>query len=158
MSPLGILFVCHGNICRSPMAEFVMKDMLERRGLTHAVHVESAAMRTDEIGNDVHWGTADILDREGISHPPRRARLMADEDYETFDLVVAMDSENMRDLERRFPGDPDAKVHRMMEFAGVERDVADPWYTGDFNATYNDIVDGCEGILGWLSLHERRVG
>lgn len=147
---VNVLFVCHGNICRSPMAEFLFKDMVERRGLAEGFHIESAATTTDEIGNAPHEGTRRILAREGISCGGKRARQITRDDYDRFDVIVGMDDANMRSMQRAFGGDPAGKLHKMMEFAGSERDVADPWYTGDFEVTFRDISDGCTGLLGWL--------
>ncbi len=146
----GVLFVCHGNICRSPMAEFLFKDLVARRGLAERFHIESAATTTDEIGNAPHAGTRAILAREGVSCEGKRARQITRDDYERFDVIIGMDDANMRSMQRAFGGDPAGKLHKMMEFAGSERDVADPWYTGDFEATFRDVSDGCEGLLSWL--------
>lgn len=147
---VNVLFVCHGNICRSPMAEFLFKDMVERRGIAEDFHIESAATTTDEIGNRPHEGTRRILASEGIGCDGKRARQIARDDYDRFDVIVGMDDANMRSMQRAFGGDPAGKLHKMMEFAGSERDVADPWYTGDFEVTFRDISDGCTGLLGWL--------
>ena len=144
---MKILFVCHGNICRSPMAEFVMKDMLAKAGRGDVV-VESAALHTDELGNDIHYGTRRELSRHGIPFSPRRAWLLSASRLREYDLVVGMDGENMRDL-RRLAGAADLpKLRRLLDFAGIDRDVADPWYTGDFEATYADVVAGCSALLG----------
>ncbi len=132
------------------MAEFVLKDMVERRGLADRFHIESAATTTDEIGNPVHPGTRRILAREGISCEGKTARQIAKADYDAFDVIIGMDDANMRSMERRFGGDPAGKLHKMMEFAGTDRDVADPWYTGDFETTYDDVRAGCTGLMGWL--------
>ncbi len=148
--PVSILFVCHGNICRSPMAEFVLKAMAEERGLADRLRIESAATTNDEIGNPVHHGTVRRLAREGISCEGKRARRITAEDYDAFDVIIGMDEENMRHMMRAWKNDPDGKVYKMMEFAGEDRDVADPWFTGDFEETYDDIHDGCIGLLGWL--------
>ncbi len=150
--PVRILFVCHGNICRSPMAEFVLKDLAEKRGVADKLHIESAATTNEEIGNPVHPGTIRRLAEEGISCADKHARRITAADYGTFDVIIGMDAENMADMMRAWKRDPAGKVHKMMEFAGVERDVADPWYTGDFDQTYEDIHDGCVGLLGWLGL------
>lgn len=149
---ISVLFVCHGNICRSPMAEFVLKDMVAKRGMADRFHIESAATTTDEIGNPVHSGTRRILSREGIDCAGKTARQITAADYDAFDVIVGMDEANMRDMERRFGGDTAHKLHKMMEFAGTHRDVADPWFTGDFETTYDDVVAGCTGLLGWLGL------
>ena len=144
---LKILFVCHGNICRSPMAEFVMKEKLKASGLADFVHVESAAMHTDEIGNDTYYGTKEILDRYGIPYEPRAARLATKNDYSSFDYIIGMDKYNMRDMRTLFRGDPEGKLSLLMDWVGLSRDVADPWYTGDFESTYNDVDAGCTALL-----------
>ena len=150
--PIKVLFVCHGNICRSPMAEFVMRDLVEKRGVADRFSIEAAATTNEEIGNPVHPGTVKRLAREGISCAGKHARRITAADYDTFDVIVGMDEENMRDMMRAWKRDPQGKVHKMMEFAGSDRDVADPWFTGDFEATYENIHDGCVGLLGWLGL------
>ena len=145
------MFVCHGNICRSPMAEFVLKDMVRKRGIADEFHIESAATSTEEIGNSPHYGTVDKLASVGIAVDGRKvARQLTAADYDAFDVFVGMDSANVKNMRRILGGDPDGKVHKMLEFAGVDRDVADPWYTGDFDATYEDVTDGCVGLLAWL--------
>ena len=144
---IKIMFVCHGNICRSPMAEFVMKDLVRRAGLENKIFVASAACRRDEIGSDTYLGTREKLDEMGVPYQKRRAVQITRDDYESYDYIVAMDMENMRDLDRLLGGDPKKKLHRLMEFAGEERDVADPWYTGDFDVTYMDVLKGCKALL-----------
>lgn len=146
-----ILFVCHGNICRSTMAEFVLKDMVARRGLADEFEIESAATSTEEIGNPVHPGTVGELRRHDIGgFEKKRARQLRRDDYDAFDLIIGMDEANMRNMDRMLGGDPAGKLHKMLEFAGSTRDVADPWYTGDFDTTYEDVCDGCRGLLGYL--------
>ena len=146
-----ILFVCHGNICRSTMAEFVLKDMVARRGLADEFEIESAATSTEEIGNPVHPGTVGELRRHDIGgFEKKRARQLRRTDYDAFDLIIGMDEANMRNMDRMLGGDPAGKLHKMLEFAGSTRDVADPWYTGDFDTTYEDVCDGCRGLLGYL--------
>ncbi len=141
-----ILFVCHGNICRSPMAEFVMKDLFAKAGITH-VSVESAALRTDEIGNDIHYGTRGILVKYGIPFSSRAAWQLTAAKVSEYDMVVGMDAYNMADLKRLvFPEDM-GKVFKMLELTGSSRDVADPWFTGNFEATYEDVLAGCTAIL-----------
>lgn len=153
METINILFVCHGNICRSPMAEFVMKDLVKREGLAERFHIESAATSDEEIGNPVHRGTRQRLKRERISCEGKTARRIVKGDYERFDYLVGMDRWNVQNMQRFFDGDPDGKVHRMLEFAGrPDADVDDPWYTGDFDATYDDVLSGCEGLLRHLGL------
>lgn len=144
---IGILFVCHGNICRSPMAEFVFKEMARRAGVEGRLRIESAATTNEEIGNPPHPGTCAVLAREGIPMGEKRARRITSADYDGFDLIIGMDAANMRSMERMFGGDPARKLYRMLEFAGEERDVADPWYTGDFDATFDDIHASCTGLL-----------
>lgn len=144
------MFVCHGNICRSPMAEFVLKDMVDRRGIADSFIIESAATTSEELGNPVHHGTRKRLAEEGISVEGKVAKRLRKEDYDNFDLIIGMDAENMRDMGRLFGNDPAGKVYKMLEFAGIDRDVADPWYTGNFDATYDDVHAGCIGLLSWL--------
>ena len=144
--PKKLLFVCHGNICRSPMAEFVMKDMLAKAGRDD-VSVESAALHTDELGNDIHYGTRRELSRHGIPFAPRRAWLLSSDRLREYDLVVGMDGANMRDLRRMADNSDAPRLRRLLDFAGVDRDVADPWYTGDFAATYADVVAGCSALM-----------
>ncbi len=141
-----ILFLCHGNICRSPMAEFVMKELVRRAGRGDIV-VESAALHTDEIGNDIHYGTRRKLQAEGIPFAPRRAWLLNAAKAREYDLLIGMDDYNMADLRRLvFPEDA-GKIRKLLSFAGSERDIADPWYTGNFDETYADILEGCTALL-----------
>ena len=142
---IKILFVCHGNICRSPMAEFVMRDLAEKRGADIAV--ASAATSTEEIGNPVHYGTRRKLAEVGISVEGKRAVLLKKSDYDEYDYIIGMDRANMRNILRLMGSDPDGKIYKMMSFAGSDRDVADPWYTGDFEATYEDVLKGCMALL-----------
>lgn len=144
---IKVLFVCHGNICRSPMAEFMLKDMVQKAGLSDQFQIASAATSTEEIGNPVHYGTRERLKREGISVAGKTAVQMKKSDYIKYDYLIGMDSWNIRNMMRILGGDPEGKVHKMMEFAGSDRDVADPWYTGDFEATYQDISEGLRGLL-----------
>ena len=148
---MRILFVCHGNICRSTMAEFVLKDMVAKRGVADRFHIESAATSTEEIGNPVHPGTQAVLRAHGIGgFAGKRARQLRRGDYDDFDLIIGMDTANMRNMDRMLGGDPSGKLHKLLEFAGSDRDVADPWYTGDFDTTYGDVCNGCEGLLRFL--------
>lgn len=144
---VNILFVCHGNICRSPMAEFVMKDLVKKAGLEQQFYIASAATSTEEIGNPVHRGTRERLRREGISVAGKTAVQLKRSDYEKYDYLIGMDDWNIRNMLRMLGGDPEGKVHKLLEFAGSGRDVADPWYTGDFEITYRDVMDGCTGLL-----------
>lgn len=148
---VSILFVCTGNICRSPMAEFVFKDMVLRKGCSERFVIESAATTNWELGEPVHPGTVKRLLKESISCEGKYARQITKEDALRFDLIIGMDDENMRALRNMF-GNGCSKLYKMMEFAGHNRDVADPYFTGDFNKTYNDIYDGCLGLLSWLGV------
>ncbi len=144
---INILFICHGNICRSPMAEFVFKDMVAKMGRGNEFHIESAATSYEEIGSPVHHGTKRILDRLGISCKEKRAVHLEKSDYSKYDYLICMDSANVRNTLRIVGDDNDKKVFKLLEFAGSDRDVADPWYTRDFEATYQDVLAGCKGLL-----------
>ena len=149
MAARKILFLCHGNICRSPMAEFVMKELVRRAGRDD-IEVESAALHTDEIGNDIHYGTRRKLQAEGIPFAPRRAWLLTAAKAREYDLLIGMDDYNLADLRRLvFPEDA-GKIKKLLSFAGSERDIADPWYTGNFDQTYADILEGCTALLEHL--------
>ena len=149
-APCRILFVCHGNICRSPMAEFVLKDLVEKRGLADRFVIGSAAAHDDELGSPVHPGTRRMLEEAGISCEGKTARRLRRSDAEAWDLLVGMDEANMRDMRPPLGRAADGKLHKLLKFAGSDRDVADPWYTGDFEATYDDVLAGCTGLLAWL--------
>lgn len=146
-----ILFVCHGNICRSPMAEFVMKDLVQKAGLSEEISVDSVACTTEEIGHDTDRRAQKILREKGIPQAPRRARLITPEDYERADLILAMDRENLRRLARLLGEDRAGKIHLLLSAAGETKEVADPWYTGDFEETYADILRGCRAVLDVLT-------
>lgn len=141
-----ILFVCYGNICRSPMAEFVMKNLVEKKGESDKFYIESAATSTEELGNGVHWGTRGILDRLNIDYSKKRARQITKADYQKFDYIVGMDGMNKRDMLRAFGGDPDGKISLLLDWTDTPRDVADPWYTHNFEITYADVVKGTNGL------------
>ncbi len=147
---MKILFLCHGNICRSPMAEFVMKDLLAKAGRTD-VAVESAALHTDEIGSDIHRGTRMMLTQKGVPFAPRRAWLLTAQKAREYDFLIGMDAYNRADLKRLVYLADQAKIHTLLEFAGSARDIADPWYTGNFDVTYADILEGCTALLARLS-------
>ena len=147
-----ILFVCHGNICRSPMAEFIMKKLVADAGLSEMFEIASAATSTEEIGNPVYPPARRKLAEHGIACDGKTARQLTRRDYEYYDLLIGMDRYNIRNMERMCGGDPDDKIHMLMEYAGNARqDVADPWYTGDFNATWRDCMNGCRGLLERLA-------
>ena len=145
-----VLFVCHGNICRSPMAELVMKDMIKKRGLGDKIEVDSCATSTEELGNPVYPPAARELSLHGIDSKGKYARQLCRADYGRFDLLVGMDSANIRNMHRMLGGDPEGKIKKLLDYTGRGNDVADPWYTGDFSATYSDVVAGCEALLKTL--------
>ncbi len=147
MEKKKILFVCHGNICRSPMAEFVMKDLVAKAGMSHRFEIASAATSTEELGNEVYPPARRKLAEHGISCKGKTARQLTKADYEYYDLLIGMDSYNIRNMQRMCGGDPENKICKMLEFAGRDGDVADPWYTGNFDSTYRDVLAGCEGLL-----------
>ena len=142
---IRILFVCHGNICRSPMAEFVMRDLVAKRGLAGRFEIASAAVSGEETGNPVYPPARAALASIGISCPSRRARRITADDYSCWDYIIAMDRSNLRWLERILPSMD--KTRLLLSYTGQDRDVADPWYTGDFARAYRDIEEGCEGFL-----------
>ncbi len=144
---IRVLFVCHGNICRSPMAEFVLKDMVQKKGIAEIFEIESCATSTEEIGNPVYPPARRKLSQHGISCSGKTARQMTSNDYKRFDHIFAMDRNNLRNMQRFINNDPDSKVSLFMEIAGISRDVADPWYSGDFDATWEDVNCGCGAFL-----------
>jgi len=148
---IRVLFVCHGNICRSTMAESVFTYMVEQRGLEDRFIIDSAATSTEEIGNGPHRGTVSKLRSVGIPLVPHRARQMTRRDYDRFDYIIGMDSANIRNMTMICAGDSAGKFYRMLEFAGSSRDVADPWYTGDYDKTYEDITLGLNGFMKFLA-------
>lgn len=144
---IRVLFVCHGNICRSTMAQSVLTDMVEKRGISSEFYIESAATSREEIGNPPHRGTRDKLRKEGIPLVPHNAVQMTRGDYRYFDYLIGMDSENIYYMNRIAGGDPEHKIYKLLSFDGYDSDVADPWYTGNFEVTYTDIVQGCRAFL-----------
>ena len=143
-----ILYICHGNICRSPMAEFVMKALVRSRGLEDEYHIESAAVSDEETGNPIYPPAKRCLTQHGVPFDnSKRARKITPADYASFDRIICMDASNLRLIRRIIPSDPDGKIHLLMSYTGRSRDVADPWYTGDFETTFQDILEGCEAML-----------
>lgn len=142
-----LLFICHGNICRSPMAEFVMKNLVRQAGLERGFSIESAATSTEELGNPVYPPARRKLAEHGISCAGKTARQLRREDYDRFDLLIGMDRANLRNMRRICGGDPAGKLRLLLDYTDTPRDVADPWYTGNFDATWQDVCAGCRGLL-----------
>ena len=151
---IRVLFICHGNICRSPMAEFVMKDLVKKRGLEDHFTIASAATSTEEIGNPVHHGTRNKLRQYGISTAGKYAVQMKKSDYSQYDYLIGMEQYNITNMLRILGGDPEGKVCRLLDFCDTPRDIADPWYTGDFNSTYEEILEGCTALLNTILAEE----
>lgn len=147
---IRVLFICHGNICRSTMCESYFTHLVTKHGLSHLFTIASAATSREEIGNPPHYGTVRKLREEGIALVPHRAVQMTAADYEKYDYLIGMDSANIRNMQRIAGGDPQGKIYKLLSFAGEGRDVADPWYTGDFEATYQDTVTGCTALFNFL--------
>ena len=145
-----ILFVCHGNICRSPMAEFVMKELVKEAGRAAEFEIASAATSTEEIGNPVYPPARRMLNAHGIDCSGKTARQMTKADYENYDLLIGMDRSNFRNMQRICGGDSEGKIHLLLDFTDRGGEVADPWYTGNFDATWRDAQDGCRGLLQYL--------
>ena len=152
---IKVLFICHGNICRSPMCQSVLQDMVERRGIADGFLIDSRATSREEVGNPPHYGAVRKLQAAGISMQPHRARQITWEDYCSFDYIIGMDDRNIRNLKRILKDDPDGKINKLLSFAGTTRDIADPWYTDDFDATYRDVTEGCEAFLRYLDRKDR---
>lgn len=154
---IKILFICLGNICRSPMAEFLFKDMVAKRGLEDKFYIASAATSSYEIGNPVHPGTRNKLTQYGISAAGKTAVQLTKEDYNKYDYLIGMEASNIRNILRIVGSDNRHKVYKLLQFAGSERDIADPWYTGNFDVTYNDIHEGCTALLEYLLKNKNGV-
>lgn len=143
-----ILFVCHGNICRSPMAEYIMKHLVSEAGRSDEFYIESAATSREEIGNDVYPPARSKLSAEGVACPRRAARQVTRQDYDAFDLIICMDHNNLRNIARILPSDPEGKVRLLLNYTDRPgQEVADPWYTGNFDATWRDCLEGCKALL-----------
>lgn len=147
---IKICFVCHGNICRSTMSQFVFQDMVNKAGIAESFLIDSRATSTEELGNPPHHGTVRKLREVGVPVLPHRAAQITWSDYGAFDYIIGMDTWNIRNLHRMLRGDPEGKVYKLLSFAGSERDIADPWYTGNFDETYDDVTEGCQGLLKYL--------
>lgn len=148
---IKILFVCHGNICRSPMAEFVMKDLVEKAGLAGGFVIDSAATSTEEIGNPVYPPARRKLAEHGIGCAGHAARQMQRADYSRYDLLIGMDQENLYNMRRICGGDPEGKIRLLLDYTARPGSVADPWYTGDFERTWQDVLEGCRALLARLT-------
>ena len=147
---IKILFICHGNICRSPMAEFIFRDMVAKRGFAAEFSIASAATSREEIGNPVYPPAKRKLKEHGIDPAGKTARQMTAQDYKDYDYLLAAERYNIRNMERITGGDPQHKIFRLLDFSDRPRDIADPWYTGDFDEAWDDIVEGCQAFLKWL--------
>ena len=152
---INVLFVCHGNICRSTMAESVFTDLVNRRGLSKKFAISSAATHADELGNPPHYGTREKLRRENIPLVPHRARLLTRDDGEKYDYIIGMDEENLRHMKRIIGTAYEGKNSLLLDYSSHPRAIADPWYTGNFDATYDDVREGCEAFLAWLQREKK---
>lgn len=148
---IKIMFVCHGNICRSPMAEFLMKDLVEKKGESDKFLIKSSATSSEELGNPVHFGTRGVLDRLGISCKGKHAVKLNSKDYNEYDYFIGMDAANLKNMQRIFGGDPENKISLLLSYVGENRDVADPWWTGNFEETYRDVSAGVNALYKALS-------
>ncbi len=151
-----IMFVCHGNICRSPMAEFIMKNLVKEHNMDDEFFIRSSATSTEEIGNPVYPPAVEELNRHGISCDGKRAVQLEKSDYHKYDLFLIMDDINQRNIKRIFTSDPENKVHKLLEFTVSGGNVADPWYSGRFDVAYSDIYRGCKGLFEHLLNEKRR--
>ena len=144
---IKIMFVCLGNICRSPMAEFVLKDMVNKKGLSNEFYIKSSATSYEEIGNDIYCGARDKLIQKNIPFTKRKATRLTPEDYNKYDFIIGMEEANIRNIKRIVGDDKDSKIYRLLDFSSNPRDIADPWYTGNFELTFSDIYKACKALL-----------
>ena len=144
---MKILFVCHGNICRSPMAEFCMKQLVAEANRSDEFEIASAATSTEELGNSVYPPARRLLERKGIDCSGKTARQITARDYLYYDLIIGMDNANMRNMKRFWGGDPEGKLRMLLDYTDRPGEVADPWYSGDFEATWRDVYEGCSNLL-----------
>lgn len=151
---IKVMFVCLGNICRSPMAEFVLKDIVKKQGLGKNFYIKSSATSNEEIGNDIHYGTRNKLMQKGIPFEKRKATRLMPEDYNKYDYIIGMEKSNIRNIKRIVGNDIEHKIYRLLDYSDNPRDIADPWYTGNFEITYNDIVEGCNAFIKYLENNE----
>ena len=155
LKPIRILFICHGNICRSTMSQFVFQDMINKKGLTDFFYINSAATSREEIGNGPHYGTVNKMKQVGIPVLPHRAVQMTKKDYREYDYLIGMDEANIRNMTRIAGGDPEGKIHMLLDYSDSPRAIADPWYTGNFDVTYDDVVEGCTAFFNYLDENSR---
>lgn len=147
---IKVLFVCLGNICRSPMAEFVFKDMVKKQGLEDKFRIDSAATSSGEQGNTMYPGTRQKLEEKGISYTEHKSRQITKEDYQNYDYLLGMEESNIRNIKRIIGEDKENKIYRLLDFTNQPRDIADPWYTGNFDITYQNVKEGCEAFLKYV--------
>lgn len=153
---IKVLFVCLGNICRSPMAEMVFKDMVNKKGLSDKFHIDSAATSSEAVGDGIYYGTREIFKKQGIPFTQHISRQMTKEDYTSYDYILGMEEKNIRNILRIIGEDKDKKVFRLLDFSEKPRDIADPWYTGNFDSTYYDVEYGCTSFLEYL-MKEKKI-
>ena len=152
---IRVCFVCHGNICRSTMSQFVFQDMINKKGLTDLFYINSAATSREEIGNGPHYGTVNKMKQVGIPVLPHRAVQMTKKDYREYDYLIGMDEANIKNMTRIAGGDPEGKIHMLLDYSDSPRAIADPWYTGNFDVTYDDVVEGCTAFFNYLDENSR---